>query len=286
MKIRVMFILALLLTATAVSAKKKAPLPKAEIKVSYNYHEKYFRGSDGVVEKDVAMILLSGKEKSRFYSPHDNYLDSLDSTPKGRALSKQMFDAAVRAYSSSKDLSAMDNVVHKCFIYVIKDFPSGTMTVYDKTGLLEHGRYEEPFDEQTWQIGDSVKNILGYDCMIAETDYHGRHWTVWFAPELPVSDGPWKFCGLPGLILEATEPSGQHSFLADGIESSEMTIYPVHNEKSYDRMNRIDMLRGLRDCRSNSNAIVKASIGLDLGPDAAPTEESKIYDFLETDYHE
>ena len=60
----------------------------------------------------------------------------------------------------------------------------------------------------TWETGDSTKNILGYECIQAQTDYHGRHWTVWFTPEIPVHDGPWKFRGLPGLILEATTGDG------------------------------------------------------------------------------
>ena len=49
-------------------------------------------------------------------------------------------------------------------------------------------------------------------------------------------------------------------------------------------MNRLDMLRSLRNYRDNSNSMAKAATGgmLDLGPDAPLQTE---YDFLETDYH-
>ncbi len=70
--------------------------------------------------------------------------------------------------------------------------------------------------------------------------------------------------------------------MADGIEESNMPIYPIYYNRNYDKMNRIDMLKSLRNYRDNSNSMIKASIGLDLGNDALPRTE---YDFLETDYH-
>ena len=89
---------------------------------------------------------------------------------------------------------------------------------------------------------------------MAETDYHGRHWTVWFTPEIPLQDGPWKLCGLPGLILEATDSTDQHSFIATGIENSNQEIYPIYEPRKYDKMKRIDMLKAYSDyqkCRSD-----------------------------------
>lgn len=82
---------------------------------------------------------------------------------------------------------------------------------------------------------------------MAETDYHGRHWTVWFTPEIPLQDGPWKLCGLPGLILEATDSTDQHSFIATGIENSNQEIYPIYEPRKYDKMKRIDMLKAYSD---------------------------------------
>lgn len=275
--------LVLILFALGASAKKKQDYPRAEIKVEYNYHNKFLRGEDGVVEKNTPFILLANRNQSKFYCPSTEFKDSLESTPSGRAKAKQLFDAAVVAYVQNRDRSAMDGVVYHSRLYVLKDFYKSVSTTYDEAGMGECGYYDEPFSEIDWVIAeDSIKTILEYQCVMATADYHGRNWTVWFAPEIPMQDGPWKFCGLPGLVMEASEPSGQHSFTANGIETSSQPIYPLFSTK-YEKMNRLDMLRSMRNYRDNSNSMAKAATGgmLDLGPDASPQTE---YDFLETDY--
>lgn len=271
-----------------VTAKRKQDSPLADIRVGYNYHYKFWRGGDGVVvDKDTPFILLANHNQSKFYCPSTEYKDSLLSTPSGRAKEKQMFDAAVAAYVENRDKSAMDGVVYHSRLYVTKDFAKSVSTTYDQAGMGECGYYEEPFSEIDWVIEeDSTKTVLGYQCVMATAVYHGREWTAWFTPEIPLQDGPWKLCGLPGLIMEAYEPSGQHCFSVTGIETSSKPIYPIFSSE-YEKMDRLDMLRALRHYRENSNAMFKAATGFELGGgvDAPATEESRKYDFLETDYH-
>lgn len=280
---RLITIIFLFFTLVASAKEKMQSYPRAEIKVSYNYLNKSMRSDGVVVERDVPFILLANNNQSKFYCPSTEYRDSLLSTPSGRAKERQMFDAAAAAYVQNRDRSAMDGVVYHSRLYVTKDFGKSVSTVYDEAGMGECGYYDEPFSEIEWDIvEDSTETILDYQCIMATTDYHGRKWTVWFTPEIPMQDGPWKFCGLPGLVMEASEPSGQHSFIANGIETSSQPIYPLFSTE-YEKMNRLDMLLSLRNYRDNSNSMAKAATGgmLDLGPDAPPQTE---YDFLETDY--
>ncbi len=260
---------------------KEKETPTAEIKVGYRYHEKFLRGNVQFTERDISMVLLANSEGSKFYSPDTEYKDSLESTPSGRAQAKQVLNAAIKKYAESKDESVMNAIVYKTFMYVFKDYGKAEMTVYDKAGMVERGVYDEPFGEPGWQIGDSTKTVLGYECIKATTDFHGRQWTAWFAPEIPLHDGPWKLQGLPGLILEAYEEKDHHHFTAEGIENTTAAMYPIYNPDGYDRMNRIDLLKSRRNSLDNNNSIAKASIGLDLGTDAPSQTE---YDFLETDY--
>lgn len=275
-----------LLTIFDLSAKKTKEYPRAEIKVGYTYHETFVRGSDGIVKRDIPFILLANKEQSKFYNAKTEFKDSLKSTPQGRAVEKQLFNDAVKRYSETRDESAMNAVVYQTFLYIFRSKSDNRMTVYDKAGSLEYGVYTEPLGEIQWEITDSAKTVLGYECVMATANYHGRDWTVWFAPDIPLQEGPWKICGLPGLILEASESTGQHSFVATGLEASNQAIVPIYPYQQYDKMSRIEMLRQLRNYRDHGRAIDAAATGLNLGPDHIRTGEEVNIDFLETDYHE
>lgn len=63
-----------------------------------------------------------------------------------------------------------------------------------------------------WNVGSETKVIEGYTCYKAEAYYRGRTWTAWFTPQIPVPFGPWKLLGLPGLILQAYDATGEVSF--------------------------------------------------------------------------
>lgn len=265
--------------------KKQVDYPHADIKVGYNYHKIFMRGFEGVIERDIPFVLLANTNNSKFFCPHTEYKDSLQSTPKGKAIYDKLLHEAINKYIESKDRSSMGDATYKTQLYVFKSKPDNLYEVYDYVGMTGHYYYNEPLDDIAWEITDSVKTILGYECVMATADYHGRRWTAWFTPEIPVQDGPWKLHGLPGLILEASESTGQHHFTANGLETSNTEIIPIYNKERFDKTSRIEMLKMERNGRDNGSAIVKAQIGLDLGPDAPITEESLKYDFLETDYH-
>lgn len=52
-----------------------------------------------------------------------------------------------------------------------------------------------------WKIEKEVKSISGLDCQKATTKMFGRDFVAWFSKTIPISDGPYKFGGLPGLII-------------------------------------------------------------------------------------
>lgn len=59
--------------------------------------------------------------------------------------------------------------------------------------------------------------ILGYKCSKAVGSLRGREYTVWFSKDLPADVGPWKFRGLPGAILKATDQDHIFAFEASKI---------------------------------------------------------------------
>lgn len=71
-----------------------------------------------------------------------------------------------------------------------------------------------------WSLGSETKKILGHTCQRATAQYLGRNYTAWFATSLPISSGPWKLRGLPGLILEGSDERGEYQFDAVLIEET------------------------------------------------------------------
>lgn len=68
-----------------------------------------------------------------------------------------------------------------------------------------------------WNIENEFKKLGIYNCQKAIGDFRGRRYTVWFTFDIPVSLGPWKLNGLPGLILEANDSSNMFQFYAEKI---------------------------------------------------------------------
>jgi GLPGLI family protein len=60
-----------------------------------------------------------------------------------------------------------------------------------------------------WQFQKATRVIGGFTCWRAEGDVRGRRFVAWYAPDIPVTNGPWKLHGLPGLILAAEDTTRQ-----------------------------------------------------------------------------
>lgn len=63
-----------------------------------------------------------------------------------------------------------------------------------------------------WKMSSETRKIGEYKVQKAETDFAGRKWTAWFTTDLPYQDGPYKFGGLPGLIVKVEDDKGDYSF--------------------------------------------------------------------------
>lgn len=63
-----------------------------------------------------------------------------------------------------------------------------------------------------WTILNETKIINSIYCKKAEVHYKGRDWTAWYASEIPFPYGPFKFSGLPGLIVKITDKTGDYDF--------------------------------------------------------------------------
>ena len=67
--------------------------------------------------------------------------------------------------------------------------------------------------ELKWKLRGSNKTINSYNCKNAEVVFGGRKWIAWYTSDIPINDGPYKFWGLPGLILEIRSEDDDYSFV-------------------------------------------------------------------------
>lgn len=112
-----------------------------------------------------------------------------------------------------------------CFMpEVWRNYPDGKMTVRDAIPpfIYEAQEATEPIK---WKLSEDTLTVCGYLCKKATCELHGRKWTVRYSEEIPTSAGPWKLCGLPGLIVEAECEGGIHRFTLTDILRTATTIY-------------------------------------------------------------
>ncbi|MFP8894900.1 MULTISPECIES: GLPGLI family protein [Chryseobacterium] len=79
-----------------------------------------------------------------------------------------------------------------------------------------------------WKIESETRKIGEYKVQKAETDFGGRKWTAWFTTDLPYQDGPYKFGGLPGLIVKVEDDKGDYSF--DLMKNYKIAEFPALNQ--------------------------------------------------------
>lgn len=124
-----LFLTLAVLSVVCCSALAKSPNPKAEIKVGYNYHHVSLRNDGEAIINDHNYTLLTGRGYSKYYNYGNEYIDSLESTPSGRALHNKLISIGVQQYLKKGDDSAIPH--YKGRIYVFKSLPERTTTVYD-----------------------------------------------------------------------------------------------------------------------------------------------------------
>lgn len=84
-----------------------------------------------------------------------------------------------------------------------------------------------------WDIKTDTLTILGYLCQKASTTFRGRTYEAWFTSDIPVNDGPWKFYGLPGLILKVNDTENIFSFEIIGLEHLTPTVEILLAKEDY-----------------------------------------------------
>jgi len=84
--------------------------------------------------------------------------------------------------------------------------------------MAEKFYIKEQMGDLNWQISDSTTVVLGKKCNLAKVKFRGRNYDVFYTPDITTSNGPWKFHGLPGLILKVVSKENEEYYKIECIE--------------------------------------------------------------------
>ncbi|QKG80021.1 GLPGLI family protein [Tenuifilum thalassicum] len=185
---------------------------KLNAKYKYTFYPDSNRTTGAVVSD---MILQIGNNLSRFTEYTNVLTDSLTYYyPDDRSIFQKMNDI-YNAYAN--------HTFSNFSIY--KDFPSKG-NVYFLTSRGRKINFSVVDKEKIYWILDNKSDtlILGYSCKKAYASFRGRKYIAWYTTEIPINDGPYKFRGLPGLIVLIHDRQDLHRFeIAEVTENSENT---------------------------------------------------------------
>ena len=223
------------------------PVDTSYIDVVFNYEV-----TDTILKKSRSLqnVVLIGDSHIKYMSWGVILADSAWSSiplsermPETEAVKKRWFQVSSKFKTNSD--------------YIIIDI--NNKSLYDKKFYSATSYYyEEPLPEFEWRVNDEISDtIIGYPCKTAECFFRGRHWKVWFSEDLPMPYGPWKFHGLPGMILKAEDISGAHKFVAEEIVDNKCQICKYLKEPiNYFRTTRERDLEEHEDYAKNAAAML------------------------------
>jgi len=198
-----------------------------KLKDNFNYKVIYkltyqLDSTDVDSEKSEYMTLFLGDEFSRYSS-------------RAKSLTNRVVIKGNTAYTPRAALTQ--------FHYeIVKNYSQANLYYLLKIPKMEDQfHYVQEKDLFNWKIESETKTLKDYKVQKATTSFAGRDYVAWFTPEIPISEGPYKFNGLPGLILEINDTQNYWNFEFFGLKKLSPNKRFKLNLKNYVHTNKEDL---------------------------------------------
>ena len=178
---------------------KYAILDSSYLNLVYRFRCKA-SASDNKCSNEDEMNLLIGKKYTAYYSENLYELDKKCTELSKKQLINQGSEPNWQGYEILRDITHNIFVVNNRIPY-----------------MDDVCQYEESIPVMKWKLAVGSDTVMGYKCKKAVTDFGGHSFNVWYTPDIPLSYGPWKFGGLPGLILKVVDTNNNYIFECIGL---------------------------------------------------------------------
>lgn len=193
--------------STNADSIAKVIIDYAQYLITYDYE--YVRDAVFPEDKRNGITMLQiGKRYNRFMDYNEFRFDSLmDATAKN-----------LKPYSETGPMMMMALKKRKFRENIVIDKQNNTEIIQRTAGLVQRYQYDEPCPMLKWELAEGDTIIAGYNCKKALTSLWGRDYIAWYAPEVDLPYGPYKFNGLPGLVFMVVDTHDNHKFTLSGLE--------------------------------------------------------------------
>lgn len=237
---------------------KLIKLDEATIRCAYRFTQPVYIEKETFQQTDT-MILDIGNKISRYYDAHRMMRDSLFSNLMKEKMSINTIQSI--AVMKDGDMSAMgpsgptiESETKGETSVMLKNRLDKEITIIDKGENRDNYKCIDKVEPQQWSITSDTLTILGYLCQKATTEFRGRNYEAWFTPDIPINEGPWKFYGLPGMILKVNDSEDLFSFEIIGLEQLANPVDITMPEEEYINCKLKD-LQKLKEKRSGGMGI-------------------------------
>ena len=239
---------------------KQEKLDAATIRCYYKFTQPVTADKETRQQTDT-MTLDIGQKVSRYYDAARMKRDSLF----GDFMRNKLNPSTIQSISVMKDgdMSVLDNKGGTTFdsttkgetAQLFKERRTGEIITIDRAdNAPQKYKCTETIPVQQWNISADTLTILGYICQKANTEFRGRNYEAWFSPDIPVNDGPWKFYGLPGLIMKVSDSENLFSFEIIGLENLDNPVDITMDQEDYMKASIKD-LEKLKKKQSGGTAV-------------------------------
>ena len=169
------------------------------------YDYKFVPDINSKTDVKTEMMVLDINSKGSSYYSHATFVAD--------SIQKADIEKQIQINPGSINIKKSENPGQISF-KVTKDYPGFKTYLFRKISSDQYKIGEDSKPE--WKISDEKQKIGEYNTQKATTSFGGREWTAWFTQEIPFQDGPYKFYGLPGLIVKIEDETKTHSMTLAG----------------------------------------------------------------------